>query len=658
MPYYYRRRNWRRPYRRRRFWTRRFRSYFPRRRRWRRRYRVRRKLQKIKIQQYQPETINKCKIKGIQPIIISNAKRLANNFRQYEQSIIYHHQPGGGGFSITKYTLDALFEQHQLVRNWWTRTNNNLPLCRYTGCKLKLYKSENVDYVITPFTCYPMLATSALYTSCQPSIQLMNPDSIKVPSKRTNPKGRPYKIVKFKPPAQLTNKWYFTKDLSTTGLLLTTAALCSFDHYFVDSRSESNNMGFYSLNTKFFNMRNFEQPGTEGYKPYTHGTTYKTLWAAPRALPNHNIDNIQMSELIYLGNTSQVQQGQQVGNSLVTYLANYKNWGNVFYHQYIKEEVPILVSTKSLEQLKTSYNTNKNLSSEDFQYISQPLLVECRYTPDRDKGKDNRMYLLTKVRENTPGWDPPASDKLQIWGFPMWLLSFGWLDWLKQSSAVVHLETNWLITIQSKFITPELSYYVPIDKDFLDNKSPYTEHEGEIFHSDSNNWNPQVKFQQQTLENFVQTGPGTAKLGTAKSVEVKCEYSFYFKFGGCPPKMDKITDPTTLPTYPLPNNNQELYSFQNPNTNPETYLYHFDTRQDIITEKAAKRIKRDLGIETALLPITGKMQPATALPDDQTDSSEESTSEKEEEALYQQLQQCRRKRKRLQLRLLQLMKQE
>ncbi len=464
-------------------------------------------------------------------------------------------------------------------------------MCRFTGCKLKLYKSENVDYVLTPFTCYPMLATSALYTSCQPSIQLMNPDSIKVPSKRTNPKGKPYKIVKFKPPAQLTNKWYFTKDLSTTGLLLTTAALCSFDHYFVDSRSESNNMGFYSLNTKFFNMRNFEQPGTEGYKPYTHGTTYKTLWAAPRALPNHNIDNIQMSELIYLGNTSQVQQGQQVGNSLVTYLANYKNWGNVFYHQYIKEEVPILVSTKSLEQLKTSYNTNKNLSSEDFQYISQPLLVECRYTPDRDKGKDNRMYLLTKVRENTPGWDPPSSEKVQIWGFPMWLLSFGWLDWLKQSAAVVHLETNWLITIQSKYITPELSYYVPIDKDFLDNKSPYTEHEGEIFHSDSNNWNPQVKFQQQTLENFVQTGPGTAKLGTAKSVEVKCEYCFYFKFGGSQLPEAETADPEQQGQYPIPNHEQQTIQISNPQqTTPYATLHSWDFRRGLLTSRAFKRM--------------------------------------------------------------------
>nr|UGV34336.1 MAG: ORF1 [TTV-like mini virus] len=656
MPYYYRRRNRRRRYWRRRFRPWGFRGYFRRRPRWRRQRRVRRKLSKIKIQQYQPETIHKSKIKGLFPLIICNAKRLSNNFRQYEHSIINALQPGGGGFSITKFSLDGLFEQHQLVRNWWTKANTNLPLVRYTGCKLKLYRSENVDYVVSYFTCFPMIATLQLYNSCQPSIQLMNPDSIKVPSKRTNPKGKNYKIVKIRPPAQLTNKWYFTADLAKTGLLLLTTTITSFDHYYISSTSENNNIGFRTLNTTFFNMHNFDYP-TNYYKPWTQGTQEKTLWAMPHAhVGEQDVTKYYMKDLIFLGQSKKYTPGDLITD--IQYLENPDKWGNVFYHQYINEDVPLLVSTTQIHQLKTTYNNinSTKLKNTDFQFTSQPLTIQCRYNPDRDTGKDNLIYLLPKVRDTHNSWNPTDSATLKHWGFPLWLLPFGWLDFLRKSSAVQHIDRDWLIVLQSHFIEPELQYYVPIDQDFLDNKSPYTQEPNDIYHDDLDSWNPQVTYQHQTLEHFVETGPGIAKLGTNKSVECKCDYTFYFKFGGCPPKMETITDPTKLPTYPIPNNNTELYSFQNPNIAPETYLYQFDVRKDIITEAAAKRIKKDWGTEPFVQSITGRMQPATEIPEALQDSSEtEDHSEKEEETLYDQLKQCRRKRKRLQLKLLSLM---
>nr|UGV33918.1 MAG: ORF1 [TTV-like mini virus] len=656
MPYYYRRRNRRRPYRRRWFRPWRFRGYLRRRRRWRRQRWVRRKLSKIKIKQYQPETIHKSKIKGVQSLIIGNSKRLTNNYRQYEQSYIFHNEPGGGGFSITKYSLDGLYEQHQLVRNWWTKTNNNLPLCRYTGCKIKLYRSENVDYVCSFFTCYPMLATLHLYNSCQPSLQMMNPESIKVPSKRTKPLGKPYKILKLKPPAQLTNKWYFTADLAKTGLLLLTTSLASFDHYYISSTSENNNTGFKSLNTAFFIHHNFQQPGNEGYKPWTEGTQQKTLWAAPRWPQQQNQQqNYKVRDLIYLGNTSTNQIGSPIGDSPTTYFQNWKNWGNIFYHTYINEEETILVSTLPLDTIKNQAQSNSQIGT-GFQTLTQPLLIDCRYSPDKDTGTDNQCYIVSAVRETTH-WDPPQSDKIKHYGFPLWLLFYGWLDWLRKLNPVVHLEDHWTICFQSKYITPKLPYYVPIDYDFLQNKSPYQTEPGFISTEDNNNWNPHVKFQQQTLEKICFTGPGMPKLGNAKSVEVKCEYIFYFKYGGCPPKMETITDPTKLPVYPIPNNNDELYSFQNPKLPPESYLYHFDVSKDIIKDSAAKRIKRDFSSEKTLFQTTGRMQPGIQISPETTPEAtdQETDSEKEEETLYQQLKQCKRKRKRLQLKLLTLM---
>ncbi len=66
----------------------------------------------------------------------------------YEESIVPNHWPGGGSFSVTKYTLNALFSLHEKCRNWWTGSNIDLPLCRYKGCSLKFYQCKWTDYVV------------------------------------------------------------------------------------------------------------------------------------------------------------------------------------------------------------------------------------------------------------------------------------------------------------------------------------------------------------------------------------------------------------------------------------------------------------------------------------------------------------------------------
>ncbi len=367
------------------------------------------------------------------PLILVNARRLSNNFRQYEHSYIPEHQPSGGGFSITKISLDGIFEQHQLVRNWWTKTNQSLPLVRYTGMKIKLYRSDTQDYVLNYHTCFPMLATADLYTSAQPSLQLMNPKAVIVPSKRTQPKGKSYKTIHIKPPAQLYNKWYFSKDLAKTGLALLSCTACSLDNYYISHYNESNNITFTSLNPLFFTLHNFQETGAHGYVPYEQGTTVKTLWATRQT---GNLTTIPFNTLTYLGNSTYRQPGQPIGNTnWDTYFAktNYKNWGNIFYKGHLVDgDERILVSTTSWTQLEANYKNKMTdtLKEGFFTEISQEMLIKCRYAPDRDTGKDNSIYILSNVRE-LKDWGPPTNDQLRIWGFPLWLASFGWLDWQK-----------------------------------------------------------------------------------------------------------------------------------------------------------------------------------------------------------------------------------
>nr|UGV34908.1 MAG: ORF1 [TTV-like mini virus] len=665
MPYYYRRRRYQ-PRWRRRFWTWRSRKNFRRRRRWRKHRRVRKKLSKITVKEYQPETIRKCCIKGIQQLIIANKKRLTNNYRDYENSYIYENQPVGGGYSITKYNLDALYEQHQKVRNWWTNTNNNLPLVRYTGCKLKLYRSEEVDYVLSYYTCYPMIDTLHLNNSMQPSIQLMNPDSIIVPSKKTQPKGKPYKTVKIRPPAQMQSKWYFTQDIAKTGLLLVGASLCSLDHYYISPFAESNNTSFKTLNTKYFNKHNFASTTQYGYIPWQKGTEQKTIWVHKTANNNQtNLDNLKFADLIYLGNCSTYQPGNTIGEiisnsgTVNNYFSNYKNWGNLFWHSYLHGEALFVICTASWHEILTYTKETKLTSDKKFTPLTEPIYITCRYTPEIDTGHENQCYILPITRDDTE-WNPPNNENLKHAGFPLWILFFGWLDWLRKAKVVVHIDEFYTVVFQSKFITPKLDFYCPIDEDMFNNRSPYQPQDNMIVPSDTSNWNPHVRFQQQTLENICKCGPGIAKFPDyIKSVEAKLKYQFYFKFGGCPPKMDTITDPTKQIKFPIPGNEQQIYSLQNPSAPPETFLYNFDVRQDLLTKAATKRIKRDWETETTLLSTTGKWTaPTSATQETPETSDEEKDPENEEETLLQKLHRYRLKRQRLQHKLLQLMKQE
>ena len=198
MPPYYRKRFYRRNYwnwRRRRnaFRRKRFRSFIrrkPRRRRVRRKFYSRyrkRKLKTLKLKQYQPLKINKCKIKGVFALIKCGAGRESRNYAQYQTSIAPPGFPAGGGFSVIKFTLGALFQEHDKWRGWWTKSNLNLDLCRYCYVKIKFYRHDIMDYVSVYSLCYPMLVGKLTYAQCHPSRLLLQKHKIVVPSKKTLP---------------------------------------------------------------------------------------------------------------------------------------------------------------------------------------------------------------------------------------------------------------------------------------------------------------------------------------------------------------------------------------------------------------------------------------------------------------------------------------
>lgn len=654
MPYYWRRRRYRRfrPY-----WRWRPRKTIRRRRFRRRRQRwVRpRKLKRITVKEWQPTKVNKLKILGEYPAFEGTNLRVGHDNTMYIDTVAPYNVPGGGLFSITVFTLRGLYELHVKARNWWTKSNCNMPLIKYQGCKITLFRSLEVDYISVYSRCGALTATEQLFQSAQPSILKLNKNKKIITCKNHNKHRKPYKTMYIKPPALMQSKWYFQREILDTPLLMLINSATSLDRFYIPAGSISSTIGFISLNTDLFKYHNWKSKGTTPYRP--NDTSYlftvntrTTQWQTSTP-----------ANLILLGNTNKWQLGEAITteNNIDTYFSTRDKWGNPFYSQTFEGTLyPILICqqnniTDLKQHLKTNFN--KQLQSIGFTDTSKKTTVYCRYNPQNDMSR-NALFLANIDNDNTQ-WHEPEVEKLVTKGLPLWLLAHGWTDWIEKSKAVQRKDTDYVLGIVSEHISPPMHFYVPLDYNFLHGRSPY-ETEDHIKDYDSENWHPKLNFQQETIAHIINTGPGTPKIPEKISVEGHYHYCFYFKIGGCPPPMDNVCDPQKQPTFPIPHNMLSSTLLQNPEYPPQYYLYSFDQRRDTITAKASKRLKKDSDFKETFFKPTGETAMSLYIPSPETTSTEDSEEEKEsEETLQFRLHHHNRQQRKLRNRILRLLNQ-
>nr|UGV39616.1 MAG: ORF1 [TTV-like mini virus] len=662
MVYYYRKRYYN-P-RRRRFWRRRFRTPF-RRRFWRRRryrYKVKRKFSSIRLKQWQPLYIRNLKIKGILPLFITTDERISNDYTMYTNSLAQHYVPGGGGFSIYRFTLKALYELFTKVQNKWTQSNEDWPFIRYTGCEFKFYKSEKADYIVNYHRCPPMLATLDTFHSTQPHIMTLNKKHKIIRCKQNNPYKRPYKRVKIKPPALLQNNWYFQKDFAPEPLVLLMTTSMSLDRYFLNSQSISTTMGFLSLNDNVFDFYNYKIPPTTGYIPKTQ----KYMWSLYS--PQTEIQKTQIKELIYLGKSKEYDKGKPIKQLMTStnfetawtsYFSKTDNWGNIFEPDYLTQHHVVLFSEKSPNELKNIYKTDgakwqkgENEIGPYIQETTHKLLVNCRYNPYADTG-GNVTFIVPITNTEQVHLHVPDDEKYKSEGYPLWLTTWGFLDYERKRLGQ-NVDTDYQIVLKSPHITPSQTFYIPIDQGFTEGRSPYRPDGTQATVYDQLHWHPKVTMQMQSINAIAACGPGTIKLPKQTSAEAHCTYTFHFKLGSCAPPMQNIDNPEKQQTFA--NNMFQTNSLQNPEYPLQYYLYHFDERRKMLTKRAAKRIKKIIDSEKSLSPITGQSQLEIPL-QQETETGDSSEEEAEKETLLLLLKQQRLKQAKYKQRLLQLIEQ-
>nr|UGV38039.1 MAG: ORF1 [TTV-like mini virus] len=648
--FYFRRRTRWRPRRRPYFWRlrqalRRRRSLY-RRRNWvRKRYRHKRKLPYLKLKTYQPPKINKCHIKGTINLFQCGPHRLHYNYTQYMNSITPEFWEGGGGWSQIKFTLASLFEQRDLLKNKWTKSNVQMPLCRYISCKFKFWRQYDIDYIVHYSTCLPMLDTFYQHVNAHPYNMLLYKTKIVVRSQKSRPNKKPYKYIRIKPPEQYTNQWYFQADFASQGLVMLTTTAADFNRLSLNPKSISSSITIRYLNTKVFKNHNFKQAsmGTAYWSPNSNNYYYITL----------NGRNSKVRDLHYCGQTTVNTLGKPIGNNKREDYLNRNNWStnlaNIFHHEILHGQVTLWVSTKGPYQMFEDNNKDKSLTDASLAITEStaPLIKQTRYNPERDKGDNNTAYIKD-IFTHPEGWEPPEDPDLIYDGYPFWCLLWGLEDWIRKYKKLQNMYTDYIMVLRTDTMFDPETEYVVIDWTYTDGYSPYQEKPN---NADYNTWQPCLRQQMLTIEDICASGPLTCKTSTT-SIEAHCSYDFFLKWGGCPSQLENIADPEKQKHYPTPHNISEGPQIENPETPAEYQIYPFDVRRETVTKKAAKRIKSDFTNEY-FTSTDSKLnsEPTYKTIETFQEENETSSEEETETPILQQLDHLRQHRKRLQRRI-------
>lgn len=538
---------------------------------------------------------------------------------------------GGGSFAVFVFNLTFLWQEHQLWKNIWTSSNLNYDLCRYTGLTLKVYRPPTVDVICMISRNYPMLINSGTFPSTHPQRQLMAPKKYIILSQQNSKRGKLYKKIKIKPPHLLTNRWFMTKDFANTNLCMIHLCTADLNRPYCSLSGDNNCTGFNALNTDIFHNVSWQHTITtfqpqQGKKLIGQGPDKKWHTLSPQA--QYGLDNMFYS-------------GYLLGKNKVRLV-----------------ETSYTVPTKAEEDI-----------TQGTDYTGK-MYVYCRYNPTPDEGDENLAYLLTMFRQD--GLQPSSTEAFSLKGLPLWLLLYGYFDWMKKLHQNYKIFSDYVLILQTPYIVtiPPLTYkgegqtttkyppIIPLGASFLLGRGLFDTDPTDL---EQKSWYPKVSNQSSASNSIVTTGPFIPKPNKEFSWCVHVDYTAYFKWGGSHHPSQEVQDPKAKPSYPIPN--QQLKGLQIADPRKIRELHPWEWRRDQLTNKALKRMLEDTEASTdsesfAETPKKKKKTASDPKPYDanlsniqsssSSGTSSSETSEEEEEAiLQQQLINQRKKQRRL-----------
>nr|UHM26793.1 MAG: ORF1 [Torque teno midi virus] len=587
MPFWWkRRRRWFRPR------TRRYRKFRPkrrrihrrrrprrsyRRRRKRRYHKVKRKKKTITVKQWQPDSIVKCKIKGVDVIVLGAEGKQFVCYTNVIKSTPPPKAPTGGGFGCMQFSLGYLYEEYKFRRNIWTKSNIAKDLARYIRCKLVFYRHPETDFIVRYDRQPPFPLEPLTYPSCHPQNLLLGKHKFLVLSKSTKPNGKLTKKKIIKPPKQMLTKWFFQHDLSTAPLFQLTASAANFQYSHIGCCNKNTIVTFKALNPGWFQLGSWAQfrQQTTPYLPY-------------RATFSH----------LYFWDTSNWPKDDMTGKE-----KDIEKWVSQHSFQVKHDTYSDSVgystgffSPKALNAVLIT--TDKTKAS----HIGTLPLITCRYNPAKDDGVGNTVWLHSNLSH---GYDKPTTDKtIIIKNLPLWMIFYGWLSYVQYMKKASDFLISYTVCIECPAIdiSPSIgatNLIIPIDETFTQGKPPYGQ---DLSTFDLTHWYPDIYNQVEVLNSLVTVGPYIPKYNQTRNStwELHFFYEFLFKWGGPETTEPPVADPAQQPTYDALDKQYATIQIRDPRKQIyESIVHPWDYRRGVIKTSALKRIQDNISIESS-----------------------------------------------------------
>nr|UHM27024.1 MAG: ORF1 [Torque teno midi virus] len=535
-----------------------------RRRRRRRRHRkVRRKRKQLYVKQWQPSSIIKCKIKGLTVLVLGADGRQSRCYTDNKLETVMPKTPSGGGFGYELYNLKYLYSEYQSHNNVWTASNNYKDLCRYTGCKITVFRHPTQDFILQYDTQPPFDITKLTYMQTHPYLMLLQKHHRIILSTQTNPKGKLTKTFRIKPPKEMQTNWFFQKNFAAQPLVALKAAACNMRYSYLQCCNENQQLSINYLNLGLYQFGNWLD-ASQIYHPYNTAPMKKTYYCKD-----------------IKGNKYQFNLQAQTQTEAISYSGG---WFDPKFLQAVQ------------------FYTNSDYTTIEQANIPVNYLI---YNPNLDDGPGNKIFLHSLT---SAAYRIPQDENLQIMNVPLWLGLFGLLDWIKKKYNTAYY-TSHCICLQSKALLfasqpGATKTVIPLDKSFIQgnqyfNQPPTT--------TQKTRWYPTIDMQLQTINDIVESGPYIPKLTNEKlsTWELKARYTFYFKWGGPQVSDPTVNNPEKQGLYPTPNTDSQTIQICNPEKQKtETMFHDWDLRRGCIKESAFKRMYDNLSTSTDISEAT------------------------------------------------------
>ncbi len=86
---------------------------------------------------------------------------------------------------------------------------------------------------------------------------------------------------------------------------------------------------------------------------------------------------------------------------------------------------------------------------------------------------------------------------------------------------------DWTLVIRSNYIIPPQKEYVPLSYDFIHGRGPYDTEREFMTADDLTHWFPRYKYQRQSIDTFIRSGPAVATGDNCPNIQAKIKYNSF-----------------------------------------------------------------------------------------------------------------------------------